>query len=722
MQPSTDSFDSTDEEQKRLIRLRSYGVLDTPTEPAFDDIVRIGQAACDAPIVMITFADDRRVWVKSRMGTEISEVARDVAFCSYTLDNNSEIFEVQDATLDERFADNPLVIGDSQIRYYAGAPLITPDGLILGTICVFDHIPRQLEESRRAVLYALARQVIAQLELRRSALLEREMREELRRNNVEVRESDDRYRSLVSALDVGVVMQERGGGILTANASAERILGLTLDQMQGLSSLDPRWRSVREDGTPFPGEEHPAMLALASGKPCRNVVMGVRKPDAALTWILIHSQPLFHDEEDQAYAVVTSFHDITSAREYESGLKQDRDSADQASRAKSEFLATMSHEIRTPLNAIVGVAALLKESELEEEQRRLVQLLHRSGDHLLELITDVLDMTRIEAGHVELVRDVLDPGELLERVGEIYEVRAREKNLDYQVRATDDTPPRIEGDPGRIRQVLVNLIGNAIKFTESGGVQVVLDSDLAAGTLTFVVSDSGIGISADRIEAMFEPFSQADGTAARRESGTGLGLAISRRLAELMGGSIYAESSSGEGSHFYFILPIVIPPAKDPSASPDTWSPASTPEIRSRQSRSFRILVVDDNSDNLMLVEAFLKKSPHTWQCVDSGEAAIQKFTKEEFDVVLMDIQMPGLDGYETTRRLRRLEQERLEKADIKTSESGVQRSHIFALTANAFQEDIDLSLRAGCDAHLTKPITKQILLKNLDAIGVASN
>lgn len=724
--PDESAMPADDNEQNRLARLRSYGILDTTADPAFDDIVKIARTAIDAPIVLITFIDESRVWIKSKVGLDADEVARDVAFCPYTLENGGKIFEVSDAKLDERFVQNPLVVGELKLRYYAGAPLMTPDGLTIGTLCVFDRSPRSLDENLQQVLYALARQVIAQLELRRSASIEEKIRDELRQNILELSESDQRYRSLVSALDVGVVMQERDGRIVTANASAERILGLTFDQMKGLSSMDPRWRSVREDGTPFAGEEHPAMVALATGLPCRDVVMGVRKPDATLTWILIHSQPLLHAGESKPYAVVTSFQDITSARDYESGLKEDRDSADQASRAKSEFLATMSHEIRTPLNSIVGVAALLEETELESEQQRLVQLLRRSGDHLLELITDVLDMTRIEAGHVELVRETLDPGELLRRVGEIYEVRAREKSLDYEVRLADPIPSRFEGDPGRIRQVLVNLIGNAIKFTERGGVSVVLEADFDSGNLVFSVSDTGIGIPPDKIESMFEPFSQADGSAARKEAGTGLGLAISRRLAALMNGNIRAESRPGEGSHFYFSLPIVVPP-EDAATSQNRVSRAAerAREVadpgRSREDRSLRILVVDDNSDNLMLVDAFLKKSPHTWQCVNSGEAAIQKFSKEIFDVVLMDVQMPGLDGYETTRRLRSLEAERLRESRIDAAESGTQRAHIFALTANAFQEDIKMSLEAGCDAHLTKPITKKSLLKNLNSIGIVA-
>ncbi|MCR9145517.1 MAG: ATP-binding protein [bacterium] len=714
---------TTTKEQQRLGRLQSYGVLNTNAEPALDDLVRIAQAAIDAPIVMITFVDESLVWVKSKLGSDITEVPRDVSFCAHTLDNHGEILEVQDANLDERFIANPLVTGPTKMRFYAGAPLITPDGLALGTLCIFDQKPRSLDEPKRLVLSALARQVIAQLELRRTALSEHAIREELRQTIAGLRESDDRYRSLVSALDVGVVMQEHGGAILTANASAERILGLTVDQMKGLSSMDPRWRSVREDGTPFPGEEHPAMQSLSTGRPCRDVVMGVRKPDSTLTWILIHSQPLFHADESQPYAVVTSFHDITDARNYESGLKQDRDSADQASRAKSEFLATMSHEIRTPLNSIMGVAALLQESELEDDQKRLVQLLRRSGDHLLELITDVLDMTRIEAGHVELVQEILDPGELLQRVGEIYEMRAREKHIDYEIRASDRVPTRVVGDPGRIRQVLVNLIGNAIKFTESGGVRVTLDVSFDSEALTFVVSDSGIGIPADKIESMFDPFVQVDGSPTRKEAGTGLGLAISRRLATLMNGSIRAESQPGEGSRFYFSVPIIKVPedavTKTETESTQPGQPGGN--TRSRQNRGLNILVVDDNPDNLMLIDAFLKNSPHTWQCVNNGENAIQKFANETFDVVLMDVQMPGMDGYATTRQLRSLEEARLKESQIDPAESGTRRAHILALTANAFQEDIDRSLQAGCDAHLTKPITKQILLKNLNSISVAT-
>ncbi|MCU0491567.1 MAG: ATP-binding protein [Chloroflexaceae bacterium] len=464
-----------------------------------------------------------------------------------------------------------------------------------------------------------------------------------------------------------------------SNASAERILGLSQNQLMGRDSFDPRWRAVREDGAPFPGETHPAMVTLRTGQPCQNVIMGVHKPGGELTWISINSQPLLRPGESQPYAVVALFNDITDRKDYEQELQSQRDFATQvmstmgqglavtdsagrfvfvntalarmsgyapdellgrtheeitaeyarsslvsfaelrrsgasgtyesaleckdgralpvlitgvpryqqgqfagaikvitdltvqkqieatladardqaldASRLKSEFLATVSHEIRTPMNGIIGMAELLLDSPLTDEQREYAGIVRQSGESLLNIINDILDFSKIEADKMTL--DVVEFSllETVESAADLFVAQAHAKRLSLSTWVDPQLPPLVQGDPVRLRQVLVNLLSNAIKFTERGHVAVWVSVASASDTnltVVFRVVDTGTGLPPSARQRLFQPFTQVDGSMVRRFGGTGLGLAISRRLVELMEGTIDVESSEGAGSTFWF--------------------------------------------------------------------------------------------------------------------------------------------------------------------------
>jgi len=297
------------DESARLAALESYRVLDTGPEPALDALVAVASRLMDTPIALVSLVDEHRQWFKARHGLDAPEAPRDVSFCGHVVADGKELV-VPDALADERFADNPLVLGDPRVRFYAGVPLRTMDGHVLGTLCAIDHEPRQLSEAALDLLRGLAEHATAQLELRRSQRLLVEERE--------------RLDALLDGLHDGVVVQEPGGAIVRNNLIAEKILGLTGAQMRGRSSVDPRWQSVRPDGTPFPGEEHPAMVSLASGKPIRGVTMGVRKPDDSLTWISVNAEPLFHDDSPTPSAVITTFRDQTEEWEARLALVAER--------------------------------------------------------------------------------------------------------------------------------------------------------------------------------------------------------------------------------------------------------------------------------------------------------------------------------------------------------------------------------------------------------------
>jgi signal transduction histidine kinase len=395
-----------------------------------------------------------------------------------------------------------------------------------------------------------------------------------------------------------------------------------------------------------------------------------------------------------------------------------RENALAASRAKTEFLATMSHEIRTPMNAILGMADLVAESPLNAEQRGYVQVIVRNGTALLQLINDIIDLAKVESGRLELEDAEFDLRELIEHVVDTFSSRACEKGLDLAVDIKPDVPKRLVGDALRLRQVLVNLVGNAVKFTDSGSVLLSVENESIDGQLRFSLRDTGRGVAPDKLEAIFESFTQADSSTTRRYGGSGLGLAIAKRMVKLMGGKIWAESKVGHGSTFYFDAHFGVAKAPPSDAQRVGNTKASgvrsiaaeeRSQVRSEPSatssgRPVHILLAEDSPDNRELIKAYLKGLPYTIEVAENGQVALEKFMHaRRFDLVLMDVHMPVMDGYTAVRKIRAWERA-----------NDCAPAPIVALTASVFDHDVREAMDAGCTAHLGKPVKKSALLATI--------
>ena len=513
----------------------------------------------------------------------------------------------------------------------------------------------------------------------------------------------DRVRNAFDNLAEGVLVLDPQGDIVLANRAFGAVAGLEPNALVGRSAARLPWR-IRGDGQGA-GGRLPWADALADGQPHHGRVLSLPGADGRQRSFVVNCQPI--GDGGRLAGVLVSLEDVTELEEKELELRVARDAAQAASVAKSEFLANMSHEIRTPMNAILGFTELLRRGrgQRPEEASRFLDIIHGSGRHLLDLINDILDLSKVEAGHLEVERLPCAVHQVVLEVARVMQVKATEKGIGLRVDLQAPLPAQIATDPGRLRQVITNLVGNAIKFTASGEVriEVRMRDGRDGGPLCIDVVDSGIGIPADRLEAIFEPFTQAESSTTRRFGGTGLGLTISRRFARALGGDIVASSRPGAGSVFHVTLDAgdlagarwldaaALAAAGDAAA--DAGAGATRWRFPAR-----RVLVVDDGAENREFVRLVLEEVGLVVVQACDGQAAIEAVERERPDLVLMDMQMPVMDGATATRRLR---------------ERG-STLPILALTANAmkgFEAEIEA---AGFSGHLTKPVDIERLLAAL--------
>lgn len=537
-------------------------------------------------------------------------------------------------------------------------------------------------------------------ELRRHRL---ELEKTIAQRTQEFRDSEERYRLATEAVAEGVFDWRRGNSRSFYNPSIVRNLGNAV--------VDDRviwarvWRNMHPDDR---RQMSDSLRAFMFGEAKVFRLEGrVKQPSNRWRWFRIHGKVIERDEQNRASRIVGVLNDIEEDKRRLHSLAQARDDADSRGRSKDTFLANMSHEIRTPMHAMLGFTRVLDSSKLDEKQRECVDAILSSGDLLLELLNDLLDLSRIEAGAIQLDPTADSLHVASRQTIKLFESRAAQKGIDLNLHIQPNVPPVLEFDRLRVHQVVSNLLSNAIKFTDSGKVEMSIRASKTKPTasngpcrISIEISDTGIGITDDQVSRLFNPFVQADSSITRKFGGTGLGLAISQRLCELMGGTISVTSKPGQGSMFTATFSAKASRTCETTKPNSPTTQLSTVDPRLDSSAplpALQVLVVEDNRLNRRLAGMMLQKLGHQAQFAENGLEALEQVDKTPFDLILMDLQMPELDGFEATRAIRLREATNQQK--------GRRAVPIIALTANAESEERSRCIAAGMDDFLTKPL-----------------
>ena len=689
-------------QQERLAALFELDLLHGGEFPDLDRLVMLAADICSANVAAFTVHDASRAYQVSTSFGARNTMPKDECMCSPVFERGATI-TTPDARADRRFAAARYVVNDPYVRSFIGVPLGAEAGLTIGVLAVGHTEPDMFGKPEIDRLEKVSELVSAFLVQRRAGI-----RATRAANKTEAeRHRQHLFELIFEAIQEGVNVHTPEGDVVEMNPACLRILGLTREEMMGRAYTDPRWRTFKPDGSPFTAEEYPVAVTLQTGLSLQNVPMGIQLPSGEVRWITINSVPLRNPATDKVEHAVVTMKDVTAQREAELQLSAQNTQladalaeAEKASRAKTDFMGVMSHELRTPMNAVLSCALLLSQSKLDPVQKRTLGVLEDAGRQMLAVLNDLLDLSSLNANKVRIEREPVSLVRLIEDAAVIWAAEVRAKALSMSVMIDPALVAPRSVDTARLLQVIGNLMANAIKFTMEGGITIQAWPERGrdgAERVAIEVEDTGPGVPQEAADRIFSPFEQADVSTKRRHGGLGLGLHVARRLSMAMGGDIELDSVPGRGSRFTVRIeaPLVSGTAKRP-ATPAVANDRGAALETAAQARD--VLCIDDNPRNLYVLGAMLRAAGHrTTECA-SGPEALELLAQRKFDVILLDMVMPEMDGLDVLAKLR--------------AGGGVNvATPVFACTANVLPDQVESYLKAGTAGVLAKPIDPRAML-----------
>ncbi|MGA1132980.1 MAG: response regulator [Prochlorotrichaceae cyanobacterium] len=641
-------------ETQRLQLLQSYRVLNPAPSPTLEGVVRLAATLCDVPIAFVGFFDAEHQVFKAATGCPELRIPHKSALCTLTIAQTG-LFSIADLQQRPEFRKHPMLRVMPGIRFYAGVPLISPEGIAIGTLALMDRQPRNLTDDQADGLFSLAGLILSHLNEQKNLQELRQIQRQQEKSDVEL----SRHSLIFDHIHDGLLVLDLGGRIIDCNPGASNLFGWSKAELFGKTIQclhSPTSENMRSLAV---------VKAILNEKSWQAEDLFVRK-DGTTGNAKISAVPL-QSRGGQTIGILVIYHDISDRRLAELAwehqkvaLQAAERAAQEANKAKGEFLAMMSHEIRTPMNAVIGMTGLLQETPLSPEQRDFVDTIYTAGEALLTIVNQVLDFSKLESGNFELESYSFDLPECVENVLDLLAAKALEKGVGLFYRIAENVPMLVEGDGNRLRQILLNLLSNALKFTDKGEVTVAVSRVEPTGSnaaqaleqsnlvmVQFAVKDTGIGISAEQQAAIFRPYAQAEVSTARTYGGTGLGLSISRRLTELMGGKLWVKSSVGEGSTFFFTIAFrQVERSKFPLVQ----------DIPLTQLEGKRLLVLDRN----VIIQQFVRHQAQQFNMiaysVSSPTEALNHLRHgDPIDMVFLDWDPGEMDSFHLARQMHSL-------------------------------------------------------------------